>query len=94
MAHVLSQIFTMSSNVDYVYIRASDHPGRGDDIDNTEWLVFFHLLINVEMLRVSGCLERQVAHALEGVPGKMVSEVLPSLYFLILEDDDELVSAE
>ncbi|KAF8257720.1 hypothetical protein EI94DRAFT_1757143 [Lactarius quietus] len=51
MAYVLSQIRTMFSAVDYVYICPSDHPGWDDDIDNTEWLAFFYLLNNVETFR-------------------------------------------
>jgi hypothetical protein len=94
MAHVLIQLFTMFPNVDYVYIRARYHPGWDDAIDNSEWLAFFHLFTNVETLRVSGRLATQFARALDDFPSEMVTEVLPSLQFLMLEDADELVSPE
>jgi hypothetical protein len=94
MAHVLIQLFTMFPNVDYVYIRARYHPGWDDAIDNSQWLAFFHLFTNVETLRVSGRLATQFARALDDFPSEMVTEVLPSLQFLMLEDADELVSPE
>jgi len=94
MAHVLTQIFAMFSNVDYVYINAGDHPGWEDPIDNSEWLAFFRHFTNVETLHVSGRLATQFSRALNDFPGEMVTEVLPSLHFLMLEDDGELVSPE
>jgi hypothetical protein len=94
MAHVLIQIFTMFSNVDYVYIHADDDPGWDDAIENSEWLAFFSLLTNVETLRVSGRLATPFARALDDFPDELVTEMLPSLHFLMLEDADELVSPE
>ena len=92
MAHVLIQISTMFSNVDYVYIRAGDHPDWDDAIENSEWLAFFQLFTKVETLLVSGRLATQFSRALDDFPSEMVTEVLPSLHFLMLEDDDEPVS--
>jgi hypothetical protein len=62
--------------------------------ENSEWLAFFSLLMNVETLRVYGCLATQFARVLDDFPGELVTEVLPSLHFLMLEDADELVSPE
>ena len=94
MAHVLIQIFIMFPNVDYVYIRAGNHPDWDDAIDNSEWLAFFHLFTKVETLLVSGRLATQFSRALDGFPSEMVTEVLPSLHFLMLEDAGQLVSPE
>jgi len=83
------------SNVGRLYIHASgDHPGWQDDIDSTEWPAFLHLFTTVETLHVSGGLARQVSRALEDVPGEMVTEVLPSLQLLLLDDDWPVESTE
>ena len=94
ICHVLSQTFSVSSNVDYVYIRAGNHTAWPNLNDKSEWLALFHLLINVETLRVSGRLATQFVRVLNDFPSEMVTEVLPSLHFLMLEDADELVSPE
>ena len=93
MAHVFSQIFTMASNVDSLFIFAShNHPGWEDDtIDRTEWLAFFRSFPIVKTLHVSGGLAGQFARALEDVPGEAVTEVLPSLHRLLFDNDKEWV---
>jgi len=89
LAFVLSRIFAMCFNVEYLAIGASDdHSGWHDYIDNTEWLAFFRLLTTVETLYIYGRLARQVARALENVPKGMITEMLPSLHLLMLEDPD------
>ncbi|KAH9013486.1 hypothetical protein EDB85DRAFT_2219201 [Lactarius pseudohatsudake] len=83
LALIISQIFAMCSNLEYLAVNACDnHPGWHDYIDNTEWLAFFRLLTTVETLYIYGRSAAQVARALEDVPGEMVTEVLPSLRFL------------
>ena len=89
MRCVLSQLFAMFSNVDHLFIHASeDHPGWQEDIDSDEWLTFLHLFTTVETLHVSGRLAVQVARVLEDVPGEMVTEVLPCLHQLVFADYD------
>ncbi|KAH8987521.1 hypothetical protein EDB86DRAFT_2949939, partial [Lactarius hatsudake] len=76
LALIISQIFAMCSNLEYLAINASDcHPGWHDCIDNTEWLAIFRLLTTVETLYIYGRSAAQVARALEDVPGEMVTEV-------------------
>ena len=97
VAHVVGQIFAMFSNVGYLYIRVSeDHPGWQDDIDSIEWLTFLHLFTTVEtrILHVSGRLAGQVARALEDIPGETVTEVLPSVYLLLFDDDMPVESTD
>ncbi len=95
LAHVLGQVFAMFSNVGHLLIRASeDHPGWQDDIDSIEWRAFLHLFTTVETLHISGRLAGQVARALEDVPAEMVTEVLPSLHLLLLDDDRRVESTD
>jgi len=85
----------MFSNVGHLLIHAGeDHPGWQDDIDSIEWLAFLHLFTTVETLHVSGRLAGQVARALEDVPAEMVTEVLPSLHLLLLDDDRRVESTD
>ena len=90
VAHVVGQIFTMCiRSVDYLYIEVGeDHPAWYSDIDSAEWPAFFRLFTTVETLHIVGTLARQVARALEDIPEEMVTEVLPSLGLLILQDPD------
>ncbi|KAH9035133.1 hypothetical protein EDB83DRAFT_2318820 [Lactarius deliciosus] len=91
LALIISQIFAMCSNLEYLAVNASDcHPGWHDYVDNTEWLAFFRLLTTVETLYIYGRSAAQVARVLEDVPGEMVTEVLPSLRFFMLDDFDGL----
>ena len=97
IAFILTQTFTICSDVDLLHILVSDdHPGWHDDIDNAEWLAFFRLFPTVKTLHLHRKFAAQVARALEDVPGEIVTEVLPSLHTLILEtwDEEELISAE
>ena len=99
---VLTQIFTMCPEVEFLHILVSDdHPGWDDDIDSSSWLSFFRLFPTVTTLHISGTFAAQVARALEDVPEEMATEVLPSLHTLILEleteeeeEEEELVPAE
>ncbi|KAN0137444.1 hypothetical protein V8E53_004889 [Lactarius tabidus] len=90
VALVLSQIFTMCSrSVDYLYIEAGeDHPAWHSNIDSAKWPAFFRLFTTVETLHIVGTFAGQVAGALEDVPEEMVTEVLPSLHLLILQDHE------
>ncbi|KAH8977619.1 hypothetical protein EDB83DRAFT_2448356 [Lactarius deliciosus] len=88
LAHVLRQIFAMFPNLGHLDIHCDDRiPGWEDHITTTEWLAFLHLFTTLEVLDVSGWLARQVARALGDIPGETVTEVLPSLHLLWLNDN-------
>ena len=78
-----------SRSVGYLYLEVGeDHPAWHSDIDSAEWPAFFRLFTAVETLYIVGTLARQVARALEDIPEENVTEVLPSLRMLILQDPD------
>ena len=85
--HVLTQIFALCPNVDYLHIfNFDDHPGRHDYFDRTEWLAVFRLFPTVKTLHVYGSLAEQVSHALEDVPAEMITDILLCLHSLIVGD--------
>ena len=89
LTHLVGRILAMFANLRHFYIRSGDdHPIWEDDIDNVEWLILFHQFATVRTLHLQGRLARQVARALEDVPEEVVTEVLPSLEVLLLEDED------
>ena len=68
--------------------RAQVEFGRQDDVDRTEWLPLFHLFPAVETMHVSRSMAGYISSALEDIAEEMVTEVLPALHLLCLEDDD------
>jgi hypothetical protein len=66
---------------DDVRIRWEDDP----DMDPSQWLELFRLLIGVQSLFVSERLVHRVAAALKELTGEMAMQVLPALHSLSLE---------
>ena len=91
MTQTLSQQLPLLSHIEHLEIREphdsydriwwEDNP----DMDPSQWLELFRLLISVQSLYVSERLVRRVATALKGVTGEMTMEVLPTLHNLSLE---------
>ncbi|KAH9168464.1 hypothetical protein EDB89DRAFT_2231821 [Lactarius sanguifluus] len=85
MARLLDQLVPMLSNV--VHLSVVGTRGRGDDM-----LPLLRLFPAVETMDVSrktaGYAEGYVASALEDIAEDMVTEVLPALQLLLLDDDD------
>ena len=89
LAQIFGQCPAMTSNVDQLFIDEVDlqlDPGWEDGMDDTDWLRFLRLFTNVKMLYGSKQLAGHIARALGGVSGEMVTEVLPSMETLELED--------
>jgi hypothetical protein len=89
----LAQIFGLSpamvSNVDRLFIDEVDlqlDPGLTNDMDDTDWLGLLRPFTDVKMLHGSKLLAGHIARALDSVSGEVVTEVLPSLESLLLED--------
>ena len=57
-----------------------------DDIENSQWLELFHLFNTVENLHISREFVPRIAPALQELVGERVTEVLPALKNLFLED--------
>jgi hypothetical protein len=58
-------------------------------VDRTEWLLLLHLFRAVETMHVCRAMAWYIASALEVIAEEMVTEVLPALHLLYLEDVDD-----
>jgi hypothetical protein len=87
VAQILSQSGAMLSNVGDLFINALDLPPGKDFMDDTEWLELLRPFTGMETLHVSGKVAGYVARGLECVTAEMVTEILPILHSLCLEDE-------
>ena len=93
ITQILSQQLPLLSHVERFEIRESRFPsddGRigwedDPDMDPSQWLELFRLLIAVQSLFVSERLVRRVAAALKEFTGELAVTVLPALHSLSLE---------
>ncbi|KAH9168468.1 hypothetical protein EDB89DRAFT_1991883 [Lactarius sanguifluus] len=87
MARLLDQLVPMLSNVVHLTVVGKHGRGLGDDM-----LPLLRLFPAVETMDVSrktaGYAEGYIASALEDIAEDMVTEVLPALHLLLLDDDD------
>ncbi|KAH9169004.1 hypothetical protein EDB89DRAFT_1988501 [Lactarius sanguifluus] len=81
MARLLDQLVPMLSNV--AHLSVLDKHRQGDDM-----LPLLRLFPSVEAMDVSRETAGYVASALEDIAEDMVTEVLPALQLLLLDDDD------
>ena len=89
LAQILGQSPTMVSSVDHLSIDEIDlhlEPGWEGNIDDTDWLQLLRPFTAVKTLRGSKQLAGPIALALDTVNGDRVTEELPSLDLLLLED--------
>jgi hypothetical protein len=89
LAQIFGQSRAMVSNVDHLFINEVDLQldlDREDDMVDTNWLGLLRPFTDVKMLHGSKQLAGHIARALDGVNGEVVTEVLPSLESLLLED--------
>src|SRR6266702_1091356 len=87
LAQILGQSPALVSNVGHLSIDEDElQPGWQDDMDDTDWLEILRPFTAVEMLRGSEQLAGHIALALDNVSGEMVTEVLPALNALELDD--------
>ena len=89
LAQILAQSPAMVSKVAHLSIDENDlqvDPGWKDSMDDTDWLELLRPFTAVKRLHGSERLARNIALALDGVCGDMITEVLPALTSLSLED--------
>jgi hypothetical protein len=89
LAQILAQSPAMVSNVDHLSIDEDDlqlEPGWKDSMDDTDWLELLHQFSAAKTLHGSKQLAGHIALALDGVGEEMITEVLPALTSLSLED--------
>ena len=67
-------------------IIGGESPYWQDDIENSQWLELFHIFNTVENLYVTRDFVPRIAPALQELVGERVTEVLPALKNLVLED--------
>ena len=60
-----------------------------DDMDGNEWLPFLHLFPAVETLRLSEDMVPYIVSAFEDIPEEMITEVMPALHLLWLDEEEE-----
>jgi hypothetical protein len=73
--------------VEYLYIRSSYWKHRWqDDIESSQWLELFHPFIAVKDLYISKEFVPHIAPALKELVGERVTEVLPALQTLVLDE--------
>ena len=86
---VLVQVAAIFSNVDHLFTHASCLEWRDlDDLDSIEWLQFLRFFPAVETLHLSGDLVTYIVSALEEIPEEMITEVMPALHLLWLDEEE------
>ncbi len=87
LAQILGQSPAMVSYVDLLSIDEDDlQSGWQDDMDDTKWLQLLRPFTAVKTLHGSEQLGGHIALALDDISGEMVTEVLPALDSLWLDD--------
>ena len=89
VARVCSSSFIQAlvSTVEHLYIRSSFwRPGWQDVFENRQWLELFHPFTAVKNLYISSEFAPRVVPALKELIGEGVTEVLPALQTLFLEE--------
>ncbi len=88
MANLFGQLVTTFSNVNHLFIGGYDFYDDGD-MDNAEWLPFLRLFPAVEALHLSGVVGAVVVSALKGTTEETVTEVLPALHLIWVDNEEE-----
>ena len=86
VAQVSRRISPLLSNVIHFVIHWTGPPDGWQGTDGVEWLKLLRPFTSVQTLFVSTEFAEPVARALEDVTGEMITEVLPALDLLCLED--------
>jgi hypothetical protein len=89
LAQILDQSPAMVSNVDHLSIDEDDlklEPGWKDSVDDTDWIELLRSFSATKTVRGSKQPAGHIALALDGVGEEMITEVMPALTSLSLED--------
>jgi hypothetical protein len=90
VAQICSQILPFRSSVQSLIIKSSGYYSKESnkymtDHDPTIWLQLFHTFPSVRTLSIPNTLEPFIAAALQGLMGRSVTEVFPSLHSLSID---------
>ena len=84
---VLGQLVAIFSNIDRLSTNGNWLEWSGmDDLDSIEWLLFFRLFPAVEKLHLSGDVVPCITSAFENITEEMLTEVMPTLRLLWLDE--------
>ena len=74
--------------IEHLYIREETHtsPPWQDDVETGQWLELLHQLTSVKNLQIAQRFTPRIAPTLEELVGGRVTEVLPALRTLVLEE--------
>ena len=86
ITHVLGWISPILSDMVHFAIIFMPFKSEAHTIDDIEWLQLLHLFSSLQTLFVSRDIAGDVSRALEDITGAMVTEVLPALDLLCLQD--------
>jgi F-box-like len=88
LAQVFTSFFPSIYMVGHLYISAPRKlPSKWQDVtENVQWLEFFHPFIGVKSLYVCDEYAQCIAPALQEIVGERVTDVLPALESLFMED--------
>ena len=88
---VLGQVVAIFSNVGHLFTHAPRclEWRDMDDMDGNEWLPFLHPFPAVETLRLSEDMVPYIVSAFEDIPEEMITEVMPALHLLWLDEEEE-----
>jgi hypothetical protein len=98
----LEQVCTSSipqaviSMLEHLYILGDVHwrPPWQDDSENNQWLAFFHSFATVKNLYLSREFVPRILPTLQELVGERVTEVLPNLQSIFLEDEGQFIAAQ
>jgi hypothetical protein len=86
MAQALNQISAVLSNMLHLAINSSKISTKPEGMDDIDWLQLLRPFSSVQTLFISREFVGHVSRALKGIPEAMVTELLPALDMLCLED--------
>jgi hypothetical protein len=90
MAQVCASSMPLISSLEHLYIHECETrlswPLWQDDIENVQWLELLHPFTTVKALYLSRIITSRIAPSLEELVGERVTEVLPALRSLFLEE--------
>ena len=85
----LVQLDTTFSNVNHLFVNGNCVDSSSDGDTDPELLSFFRLFPAVKELRLSGGVGEEIVSALEGTTEEMITEILPALHVIWLDDENE-----
>jgi hypothetical protein len=87
LTQVLTPFFPSTHTLEHLYMYETYSPPQWrDDIENEQWLEFFEPFTFVQNLYLSKLVAPQVARALQELVGSGMTEVLPTLHNIFLEE--------